>query len=151
MSLYFRNLTPNPVFICIIGRDSACHFGLRKRGWYRVVPGETQRVWFGNARLVDSYYAEDDFGHVWSGDGIFTDIPNTSFNWCLTRKCSPCRRLGFRYLDVIEEDLIIELTLSSNQRTSRSGNIRKAFPTKRKLKSGINRLILKRRLEGKKE
>ncbi|WP_053912198.1 DUF1036 domain-containing protein [Aneurinibacillus migulanus] len=40
---------------------------------------------------------------------------------------------------------------TKSQTISKSGNVRKAIPTKRKLKSGANRMILKRRFEGRKK
>lgn len=152
MSLSFRNLTNFTVFVCIINRAhvGTCPEGYIKKGWFRVPPGETHRVYVGSARRVQSFYAENNFGNVWGGNFPFTDIPNTRFEWCLNRTCSPCRRLGFDVIASLAEELIIELTLGSNRRKSKSGNIRKVFPINRKLKSGVNRMILRMRLEGRK-
>ncbi len=143
MSLYFRNSTPNTIFFCFVHRANPvdCPEGYGKRGWFRLAPGATELAWVGSARRVRSYYAEDNFGHVWSENDPITHIPNSAFTWCLNRRCSPtfillrlCRSLGFRTILSLEEDLILELTLTSNRRTSKLGNVRIELPTKRKLK-----------------
>lgn len=70
MSLSFRNLTPNTVFICInhLVVPGTCPEGYVKTVWFRVEPGATERVYVGSTRRVRSYYAEDNFGNVWTGN-----------------------------------------------------------------------------------
>src|SRR6185503_15451812 len=80
--LKFKNSTPNTIwtahafsstsgFLC--GWNDGCSGGRgewRIQGWWAIAPGGTVTVQsqnYGNA--FHDYYAEDSFGHVWSGGG----------------------------------------------------------------------------------
>ncbi len=159
MPISIRNSTPNPVDVAVAYYNEGCSPRYGKRGWYNVAPGRTVVVFGGRSNhAYFRFYAEDAFGHVWDG-GDFTDVPNEAFDMCWIANCrpgTPCRRLGFRdpgYFDCAfcPGDRLINLVLSSSRRQSKSSKILIALPTKRKLTSGANRLILKRRFEGRKK
>jgi hypothetical protein len=141
--IYIRNSTPNRVFVAVGYYNEGCSFNRGKRGWYLVGPGRTALV-FGGKFNHDQfrYYAEDDFGHVWSG-GDYTNVPEDAFDMCWIANCTPCRRVGFRVpltncAPIFGcQDIIINLVLTSSRRgrrQSKSGKIVMALPTKRILK-----------------
>lgn len=121
MGLYFRNSTPNTVYVAFAYIDSACfNEGLdsrRKKGWYQVLPGQTSKVWTGWAGgKYFWFYAEDDAGHTWSGTD-FTPVPDDAFNLCWNIGCSTCTNVGFQMAlvtSIFDVDKIINLRLASN-------------------------------------
>lgn len=142
MAISIRNSTPNTVYVAVGYYNTGCSPRQGKRGWYSVAPGRTRVVYGGRSHHATfRYYAEDDVGHVWSGNN-FTDVPDDAFDMCWIANCSPgtpCRRLGFRdpgYFDCLTcpGDRTINLVLSSSQQKSKSRKILIALPTKRKLK-----------------
>jgi hypothetical protein len=99
MGLYFRNNTPSPVWIVLGYHAPGCEGGVdwAKTGWYKVNPGSTAKVvsgYVGDQCWL--YYAEDDFGHVWSGP-YNTFVPWSAFNWCWTTASTSGKSVGFRY------------------------------------------------------
>lgn len=168
MALFIRNSTPNTVSVAIgypnkgcspypagrkaqvFGGRVAYHGGLAKRGWYNIPAGRTVQVYGGRVAGHFFYvHAHDSFGNVWGGDD-FTDVPRMAFDMCWIARCKPgttCRRRGF---DVhlfrngvnpfAPGDGTIEIYLTRSQRTSKSRNIRILLPSKRKSKTGTNRL-----------
>lgn len=142
MPIYIRNSTPNRVYVAVGYYNEGCTPNMGKRGWYQVEPGTTVTVFGGRTNhAYFRYYAEDEFGHVWSGSD-FTDVPDDVFDMCWIANCSPgvsCRRLGFRnpgYFDCFfcPADRLINLVLTSSRKKSKSNKIIHAVPTKRKVK-----------------
>lgn len=140
MTLYFRNRTPNLVYVAIGYPNQGCSpINYAKRGWYAIQPGGRAAVYGGRASGKSFYwYAYDRVGNVWDGQ-YFTDVRSTVFDWCWNTGCSTCRSVGFREISFLDyflapADRTIDLVLSSSQRRSKSRNIHIALPTKRKLK-----------------
>lgn len=122
MGLYFRNNTPNTLYIAFAYYDSACEgaagvLSFRKKGWHVLAPGQTKLVWSGWAGGRRFYfYAEDSVGNKWDGPHT-TYIPRQAFNLCWGVGCSTCRILGLRETligDIFSSDIIIPLRLRSS-------------------------------------
>ncbi|MBP1934484.1 DUF1036 domain-containing protein [Ammoniphilus resinae] len=104
MSLFFRNNTPNTLYVVIAGPDSDCSpTPLVKAGYYPVQPGRSTVVWNGSvANTTFYYYAFDTVGNTWSGN-FFTRIPtDRAFNMCWVADCgvTNCRTVGLRSLPI---------------------------------------------------
>jgi hypothetical protein len=100
MGLYFQNGTSQTVWVVFGYYSPGCEGGVdwAKKGWYPISPGSTVKVWSGwvggNCWL---YYAEDDFGHHWSGP-YQTFVPWNAFDWCwTTASTGGGETVGFRY------------------------------------------------------
>jgi hypothetical protein len=102
MGLYFENATPHTVWVTYGHQSSAswCDVGWYKKGWYKIAPASTAKVWSGWIGGHDfTYYAEDDFGHVWAGP-YGTRVPWDAFYLCWEDTSGSDRYLGFRYFVV---------------------------------------------------
>jgi uncharacterized membrane protein len=75
--------------------------GFNAVGWYQVPAGACTTVFTGNVgyNRYWAYYAESTDGVVWSGN-IQSWVSNAAFSLCHGSKCTPCRVVGFRQLDV---------------------------------------------------
>jgi hypothetical protein len=100
MGLYFKNGTPSTVWVVFGYYSPGCEGGVdwSKKGWYGIAPGATAKVWSGwVGGHCWLYYAEDDFGHVWSGP-YHTFVPWNAFDWCWnTASTGGGEDVGFRY------------------------------------------------------
>ena len=77
-----------------------------KKGWWNINPGNTAHVLdldLDETNRYYYYYAESVDGHTWSG-AYFTDVPNEAFDWCENTGSSTSRSLGFRELDIGDND-----------------------------------------------
>jgi uncharacterized membrane protein len=92
-----RNGSPNVLWV-VRGLQAFCSWtdgcadgifesGFAKRvdGWYRLDPGQTATLFnhdFGNADVY--WYAEDDFGHFWKGQGFTVNdcVTWAAFGYC---------------------------------------------------------------------
>jgi uncharacterized membrane protein len=71
-------------------------------GWYIVPPGGSKTVYTGdvNYNRYWAYYAEcPKDGTTWTGD-LRGWVSSSAFRLCHGRSCTPCRVVGFRWLDV---------------------------------------------------
>ncbi|MED0962362.1 hypothetical protein CN285_27305 [Bacillus cereus] len=106
-SLYFHNKTNATLWVVYADYEPNCE-GLvqwKKHGWYKVDPGKKVKVtmnvlnvsWDGIPLMNHEflYYAEDDIGHVWSGE-CFTQIPDNSFHWCWNTGSTNSKTLGLQ-------------------------------------------------------
>lgn len=91
-----RNDTPNKLFVVhaynsmtgfLCGFNDGCDDrvinGYRVHGWFHIEPGATVTVLsqnWGNA--YHQVFANNLFGHVWTGNGDHFGTPNTAFNRC---------------------------------------------------------------------
>lgn len=103
MGLYFHNKTNVTLQIVYAHSDPKCEGDKWiKKGWYKVAPGKTVKVWSGWAGGKKFfYYAEDTrgLGHVWSGD-FFTQIPYNAFSWCWNTGSTDSRTLGLKKIKI---------------------------------------------------
>lgn len=96
MGLYFYNRTNEMVQIVFAHYDPNCEGDVkwRKKGWWRIAPGQTVKVWSGRpGGQKFLYYAENSFGQTWAGD-YFTQIPGRQFDWCWNLGSTDSRNLG---------------------------------------------------------
>jgi uncharacterized membrane protein len=83
------------------GANSGFGDGFNAIGWYRIPPGACRTVYTGRVgyNRYWAYYAEATDGATWSGN-IQSWVSNSAFSLCHGQKCTPCRVVGFRLLDV---------------------------------------------------
>ncbi len=103
MGLYFRNNTPSTVWV-FFGHPSSwpqCDLGWYKKGWYKIGPSSTAKVWSGTIGGHSfCYYAEDAHGHVWAGP-YHTFAPWKAFYLCWEDTMSGGGKVvGTRYFHV---------------------------------------------------
>lgn len=103
MSLYFKNSTQDTIFVAYGYHAPGCEGGTdwAKKGWYRIVPGGTAKVFSGIAGgRKYFFFAENEAGtSSWSGP-FFTQLPSRAFDWCWTTGSSDSRTLGLSKLEV---------------------------------------------------
>jgi uncharacterized membrane protein len=77
---------------CIDGGD------WRKRGWWRIEPGQTSVVYGGDLASLQAcsyFYAHAADGAEWAG--VFTEfVPQRVFDWCSNTSSTDSRRIGMR-------------------------------------------------------
>jgi hypothetical protein len=108
MGLYFKNKTGSPVWVTYAYYSPGCEGGVdwSKKGWYHVLPGNTAKVWSGWAGGDKFFFfAEDDFGHHWSGP-FFTFVPWNAFDWCWNTASNNGETVGFRKINTISWNII---------------------------------------------
>lgn len=108
MSLIFCNKYTAGVSVAILWYTPNCPDGgdWSKAGWYDLSPGQCTTVFNGDLDEVNrywGYYAEATDGAFWAGD-VTTDVPDRAFNWCINTGSSDSRQIGFRVLDVQDND-----------------------------------------------
>jgi uncharacterized membrane protein len=83
--------------------------GYRQVGWYRVPPGGQTTVFNGSVKgRYFPYHAECHAdGATWSGD-IQGWVSDSAYNLCHGERCTPCRIVGFRSLQVGDFDNFIQ-------------------------------------------
>jgi len=146
MAIYVRNSTPNPVWVAIRYYNPGCSGDLAKRGWYYIPSGRTQVVYgSGFNHRFFRFYADDEFGNVWSGNDYAVTPSSVDFDLCWIANCPAglgCENLGYRdpgYFDasppVIPVNRTINLVLSSSRKRKRLKNTIIALPTKRGVKN----------------
>jgi uncharacterized membrane protein len=77
-----------------------------KKGWWNINPGNTAHVLDLDLDETNRYYyfyAEAVDGHTWSGP-YFTNVPSEAFDWCENTGSTTSRSLGFRELDIGDND-----------------------------------------------
>lgn len=75
-------------------------------GWWNLDPGSCATVYGNDLEDLNRYwycYAEADDGAVWAGPYI-ADIPLGAFDSCIGLGTSPGRRIGYRELDIGDND-----------------------------------------------
>ncbi len=105
MGLYFRNKTGSTVWVAYAYHAPDCGGSNKwmKKGWYKIVPGNTAKVWSGWAGgETFFYFAHDAAGREWSGE-FFTQVPSTAFDWCWNTGSTASSEVGFRK-KVVEDD-----------------------------------------------
>lgn len=115
MGLYFHNKTSATLWIVYAHYRPECveDGGVKweKKGWYKVTPGNTVKVWSGWAGGEKFFfYAEDHVGHVWAGP-FFTDIPWSAFEWCWQTGSNMARTLGMRKFFASNMDYTVNLVV----------------------------------------
>ncbi|WDZ55511.1 DUF1036 domain-containing protein [Paenibacillus polymyxa] len=145
MSLYFTNSTSNTIYAAYAYPDSDCHpMNYSKKGWYRIKPGDTRKVWNGSVGgTTFYYYAEDRSGNTWSGT-YYTWLPNGTdhnFNWCWSYSSKSSRQVGLRILPIDESvvNFTLEFVTSTSKSKPASKTARTALPSK-SADSGIRRI-----------
>lgn len=110
MSLTFQNrysfTQGYDIWLTFMYYDQNCggdHY--RQVGWYRIPPGGQVTVYNGSTKgRYFPYHAECHAdGAVWSGD-ITGWVSDSAYNLCHGDKCTPCRIVGFRSLQVGDFD-----------------------------------------------
>jgi hypothetical protein len=114
MGLYFRNGTNSLIQLAFAYVSPGCSqeggVDYSKKGWYLISPGNTAKVWTGDAEGKHFFYFAESQSGRWSGD-FYTRVPWNAFNLCWGTDSSNARTLGFRRRpetgDVGTEDYII--------------------------------------------
>ncbi len=78
----------------------------RKRGWWKIDPGQCKIVFGEDLEDINRYfcyYANSSDGSEWSGPYI-RDVPINAFLWCEWSKDSQSREIGYRLLDIEDND-----------------------------------------------
>jgi uncharacterized protein DUF1036 len=104
MGLYFHNKTGSPVWVVYAHHAPDCEGSAKwsKKGWYKIFPGNTAKVWSGWAGGEKFFYfAEDEAGHSWAGE-FFTQVPSNAFEWCWDTSSTTSRTLGLRKQVVVD-------------------------------------------------
>ncbi|MXO77892.1 DUF1036 domain-containing protein [Paenibacillus sp. OT2-17] len=144
MSLYFTNSTSNTIYAAYAYPDSDCHpMNYSKKGWYRIKPGDTRKVWNGSVGgTTFYYYAEDYSGNTWSGT-YYTWLPRSTdhdFHRCWNDSSKSSRQVGMRRLpiDSSVDDYTVDFS-RTNQSLLSTKKTRRALPSK-SADSGIRRI-----------
>jgi hypothetical protein len=113
MGLYFHNKTSSTVWVVYAYHSPGCEGGVNwtKKGWYKVSPAKTAKVWSGWAGGNKFFfYAEDNSGHSWAGQ-FFTFVPPSAFSWCWNTASTNGKTVGFRKIHASNMDYTINLIL----------------------------------------
>ncbi len=106
--LKFCNNYPVDVSVCIMWYHPGCPDGgdWEKMGWWNLSPGECNVVYANDLDDVNRYwyfYAEAADGAYWAGPNV-TAVPYERFDWCVNTASTTSRDVGFRELDVGDND-----------------------------------------------
>jgi hypothetical protein len=103
MGLYFKNGTADTLFVAYAYHSPGCEGGTNwaKKGWYRIAPGGTAKVFSGWAGPGKYFaFAENEARtRAWSGP-FFTDLPSRAFDWCWNTGSTDSRTLGLFKIEV---------------------------------------------------
>ncbi|OAB41654.1 DUF1036 domain-containing protein [Paenibacillus glacialis] len=149
--LNIRNSTNSTVYLVYAYENRLCKpVNYEKRGWFRISPGQTIRLFPGYVNAYFYYYAYNLAGIVWGGQ-YFTQVSNQEFRWCWDLGTTNSRRVGMRQF-FHSPDSILNLISSSSQRKLKMGNMRMELPSKRnadkKVWRGVPMSMSARRLKG---
>ena len=113
MGLYFRNKTNSTVWVVYAFHTPGCEGGVNwtKKGWYKISPGATAKVWTGWAGGNKFfYYAEDASGRKWAGPYV-TFASHNAFEWCWNTASTNGKNVGMRKIEASNMDYTINLIL----------------------------------------
>ena len=106
--LNIYNLYPSTVWVTIMWYSPGCPDGgdWEKAGWWKIEPGEGKTVFGGDLEDVNRYFCY--FAHAadgvqWSGPYV-RKVPHQAFDWCEWIANSNSRDVGFRLLDIGDND-----------------------------------------------
>jgi uncharacterized membrane protein len=108
MSLTFNNKYSAPVSISILWYSPGCPDGgdWELAGWYNLDTGQSMTVFSGDLDDINRYWffnAEATDGAYWAGD-VVHDVPPTAFDWCWDTDSNVASPIGFREIDVGDND-----------------------------------------------
>jgi len=111
----FCNHYPTELWVCLLWYHPNCSDGgdWEKKGWWHLNPGECKIAFSGDLDEVNRYwyyYAEAADGAYWAGP-YGTNVSNDRFDWCINTGSSNSRNVGFRELDIGDnDDVTLNLT-----------------------------------------
>ena len=107
--LQFCNHTNRPISVCILRFTPNCdgnQGNFTKEGWWNLDPNQCAVTFGGSCEDLNrffGYFAVDADGRVWAGD-IVRGVPNRAFSMCEFTGASDTQDVGFRLLDVDDND-----------------------------------------------
>jgi hypothetical protein len=103
MGLYFRNGRGDTLFVAYAYHAPGCEGGTdwAKKGWYRLAPGGTAKVFSGWAGPGKYFAFAENESRTWSATGPFTtQLPSRAFDWCWATGSTDSRELGLFKIEV---------------------------------------------------
>jgi large repetitive protein len=105
MSLFFRNLYPSTVSVCVVFYDTTCpETPWRKAGWWNIAYGETDEIWNGTLQTSQLsvnwyFFASASDGAYWAGNPQVL-VTDAAFDQCVSDNTGDTIQVGLRDVNI---------------------------------------------------